>query len=217
MPRRQPSSRLGRRSRPGSSTKSVETSSTNAHFYLGKRDRRGGAKYQIACDLTRAASSGTFRSLGRRSVCYPLDAAAIAERIAAGETTAGDAWRAYAATAVRPYARATFAGALSRARARTAPSTVPVEPTPDSSRSGPGLPIAVSTSATSSEAWRGDKIRKRAGADPVLVVGPDAALRVRGGALDVEHGSGKDRVHVRIDVDGAEAGATSCSTPMASS
>ena len=33
------------------------------------------------------------------------------------------------------------------------------------------------------------------------MIGPDAALRVRGGALDVEHGSGKDRVHVRIDVD----------------
>jgi hypothetical protein len=47
----------------------------------------------------------------------------------------------------------------------------------------------------------GDEIRKRAGADPVLVIGPDAALRVRGGALDVEHGSGKDRVRVRIDVD----------------
>lgn len=36
---------------------------------------------------------------------------------------------------------------------------------------------------------------------PVLVIGPDAALRVRGGALDVEHGSGKDRVRIRIDVD----------------
>jgi hypothetical protein len=47
----------------------------------------------------------------------------------------------------------------------------------------------------------GHEIRKRAGAGPVLVIGPDAALRVRGGALDVEHGSGKDRVHVRIDVD----------------
>ena len=36
---------------------------------------------------------------------------------------------------------------------------------------------------------------------PVLVIGPNAALRVRGGALDVEHGSGKDRGRVRIDVD----------------
>ena len=45
---------------------------------------------------------------------------------------------------------------------------------------------------------KSESVRERA---PVLVIGPDAALRVRGGALDVEHGSGKDRVHVRIDVD----------------
>ena len=45
----------------------------------------------------------------------------------------------------------------------------------------------------------GDEIRKRAGAAPALAIGPDAALRLRGGAL--EHGSGEDRVHVRIDVD----------------
>ena len=44
-------------------------------------------------------------------------------------------------------------------------------------------------------------MRSRAQAGPILVIGPDAALRVRGGALDVEHGSGKDRVRVRIDVD----------------
>ena len=64
--------------------------------------------------------------MGRRSVCDPVDAAAIVERIATGRTTAADAWRAYASaadawrayasTAVRPCARATFAGALSRAR-----------------------------------------------------------------------------------------------------
>ena len=73
--------------------------------------------------------------MGRRSVCDPFDAAAIVERIATGETTAADAWRAYAATAVRPCARATFAEALSRAR-----------------RKRGGLPIAVNASATSSEA-----------------------------------------------------------------
>jgi CRISP-associated protein Cas1 len=131
--------------------------------------------------------------MGRRTVCDPVDAGAIVERIAAGETTSADAYRRYAASAARPCARATFAGALSLARIRTAPSTVPIEPTPHSGRSGPGLPIAVK---------RGHhEIRERAGAAPVLVIGPDAALRVRGGALDVEHGSGKDRVHVRIDVD----------------
>ena len=43
--------------------------------------------------------------MGRRSVCDPFDAAAIVDRIATGETTAADAWRAYAASAaaaVRP-------------------------------------------------------------------------------------------------------------------
>jgi CRISPR associated protein Cas1 len=129
--------------------------------------------------------------MGRRSLCDPFDAAAIVDRIATGETTAADAWRAYAATAGRPYARATFAGALSRARVSA------------------GLPIAVKHERNLKRGVSGHEIRKRAGAldrsraqaGPVLVIGPDAALRVRGGALDVEHGSGKDRVHVRIDVD----------------
>jgi hypothetical protein len=92
---------------------------------------------------------------------------------------------------VRPYARATFAGALGRARASA------------------GLPIAVNAKRNLKRGVSGHEIRKRAGApdrsraqaDPVLAIGPDAALRVRGGALDVEHGSGNDRVHVRIDVD----------------
>jgi hypothetical protein len=129
--------------------------------------------------------------MGRRSVCDPVDAALIVERITKGETTAADAWRAYAATSVRPYARATFAGALSRARVSA------------------GVTIAVKHERNLKRGVSGHQIRKRAGAPdrsraqagPVLVIGPDAALRVRGGALDVEHGSGKDRVHVRIDVD----------------
>ena len=132
-----------------------------------------------------------FHSMGRRSVCDPFDAAAIVERITTGETTAADAYRRYAATAVRPYARATFAGALSRARV------------------GAGLPIAVNAMRNLKRGVSGHEIRKRARAPdpsraqagPVLVIGQDSALRVRGGALDVEHGSGKDRVHVRIDVD----------------
>ena len=129
--------------------------------------------------------------MGRRSVCDPFDAAAIVEQIATRETTAADAYRCYAATAVRPCARATFAGALSRARISA------------------GLPIAVNAMRNLKRGVSGHEIRERPGAPdrsraqagPVLVIGPDAALRVRGGALDVEHGSGKDRVHVRIDVD----------------
>jgi hypothetical protein len=66
---------------------------------------------------------------------------------------------------------------------------------------GAGLPIAVKHERNLKRGVSGHEIRKRAGAAPVLVIGADAALRVRGGALDVEYGSGKDRVHVRIDVD----------------
>jgi hypothetical protein len=127
--------------------------------------------------------------MGRRGICDPFDAAEIVERITAGETTADDAWRAYAATAARPCARATFAGALSRARVSA------------------GLPIAVKHERDLKRGVSGDEIRERAGASPVLVIGPDAALRVRGGGLDVEHGSGKDRVRVKIDVDEPKPGA----------
>ena len=64
-----------------------------------------------------------------------------------------------------------------------------------------GLPIAVNAIRNLKRGVSGHEIRKRAGAGPVLVIGPNAALRVRGGALDVEHGFKPDRVRVRIDVD----------------
>jgi hypothetical protein len=51
-------------------------------------------KYQIAPG--RWAPAG-LRSMGRRSVCDPFDAAAIVERIATSETTAADPYRRYAA------------------------------------------------------------------------------------------------------------------------
>ena len=50
----------------------------------------------------------------------------------------------------------------------------------------------------------------------VLVIGPNAALRVRGGALVVEHGFKPDLVRVRIDVDQPKPAAT-CSTRTANS
>jgi hypothetical protein len=144
--------------------------------------------------------------MGRRSVCDPVDAAAIVERIATGETTAADAWRAYAATAVRPYARATFAGALSRARV------------------GAGLPIAVNVVRNLKRGVSRPESRKRAGAPdrsraqlgPVLVIGPNAALRVRGGVLNIEHGFKPDRVRVR-STSMSRSLPPSCSTPTASS
>ena len=112
--------------------------------------------------------------MGRGSVCDPFDAAAIVERIATGETTAAEAWGAYASTAERPCARATFAQGLSRARTVRARRPAP--------------PLKPRTSL-------------RLDQGSVLVIGPNAALRVRGGALDVEHGFKPDRVRVRIDID----------------
>ena len=121
--------------------------------------------------------------MGRLSVCDPFDAAAIVERIATGETTAADAYRRYAASAARPCARATFAQKLSRARTRAGGLAPPIVETRPPDRS------------------RARALRALDTGGPVLVIGPNAALRVRGGALDVEHGFKPDRVRVRIDVD----------------
>jgi hypothetical protein len=35
----------------------------------------------------------------------------------------------------------------------------------------------------------------------VIVLGPDASLRVRQGALAIEHGEGKERVKLKLDID----------------
>ncbi len=117
--------------------------------------------------------------MGRGSLCDPFDAAAIAERIATGETSAADAYRRYADSAARPCARLTFAQKLSRARMRAGGLSLP----PVEKRS-PGRPPARALSPLGM-------------GGPVLVIGPDAALRVRGGALDVEHGFKPDRERLR--------------------
>jgi hypothetical protein len=119
--------------------------------------------------------------MGRHSVCDPFDAAAIVERIATGETTAADAYRRYAASAARPCARATFAQKLSHARTKAG-------------RLGPLVVEARPPDRSPARALRALDM-----GGPVLVIGP--ALRVRGGALGVEHGLKPDRVRVRIDVD----------------
>jgi CRISP-associated protein Cas1 len=89
-----------------------------------------------------------------------------------------DAWRHYAAKAVRPYAWKTFAlcarqqlmqsgdWSLKRGRERFTPWQ-------DGARASPR----------------------------VLVLGAYAALRVRGGALEIEHGPHNDRQTIRIDID----------------
>jgi hypothetical protein len=83
--------------------------------------------------------------MGTRSICDPFDAATTVERIAAGETTAADAYRRYAASAARPCARATFAGALNRARVTA------------------GLPIAVNAMRNLKRGVSGHESRKPAG------------------------------------------------------
>ena len=124
--------------------------------------------------------------MGRGSVCDPFDAAAIVARVAAGETTAADAWSAV--MPLRPRARSTFAQKLSRARARAGRFVAaPVETRP------PGRPPA--------RALRAPDM-----GGPVLVIGPNSALRVLGGPLDVEHGFKPDRARLRINVDEPEAG-----------
>jgi CRISPR-associated protein Cas1 len=89
-----------------------------------------------------------------------------------------EAWRAYAATAARPYAWTTFAqytrrhimdaGAWSLKRSKEK-----FTPWQDSARASPR----------------------------VLVLGAYAALRVRDGALEIEHGPHNDRQSIRIDID----------------
>src|SRR5208282_3818300 len=121
--------------------------------------------------------------MGRQNVCDPFDAGAIVERIATGETTVADAYRRYVASAARPCARSTFAQKLSRARARARRFVAD----------------SVETRTPSRPPARALRAMDMGG--PVLVIGPNAALRVRGGALDVEHGFKPDRERLRIDVD----------------
>jgi hypothetical protein len=89
-----------------------------------------------------------------------------------------DAWREYAATAARPYAWKTFAQYARRHRVDAGAwslkhSREKLTPWKDGARASPR----------------------------VLVLGAYAALRVRGGALEIEHGPHDDRQTIRIDID----------------
>src|SRR5271166_3692778 len=90
-----------------------------------------------------------------------------------------DAWRDYAARAVRPYAWRTFAKYAREHFLETGdwmpntPAKEKLTPWQDGARASPR----------------------------VLVLGAYAALRVRGGALEIEHGPHDDRRTIRIDID----------------
>lgn len=93
-------------------------------------------------------------------------------------TVLHDAWRDYAANAARPYAWRTFA-------------------------------LYARRQLMESEDWSLKRGKEKltpwqdgARASPrVLVLGPYAALRVRGGALEIKHGPHDDRQTIRIDID----------------
>jgi CRISPR-associated endonuclease Cas1 len=89
-----------------------------------------------------------------------------------------DAWREYAAKAVRPYAWRTFAQYARKHFMETGDWSLErgkekLTPWQDSARASPR----------------------------VLVLGAYAALRVRGGTLEIEHGPHDDRQTIRIDID----------------
>jgi hypothetical protein len=92
-----------------------------------------------------------------------------------------DAWREYAAKAARPYAWKTFSLYARQQLMQSGDWSLErgkenLTPWQDGARASPR----------------------------VLVLGAYAALRVRGGALEIEHGPQGERVTIRIDVD-AEA------------
>jgi CRISPR-associated endonuclease Cas1 len=89
-----------------------------------------------------------------------------------------DAWRDYAAKAVRPYAWKTFALYARRQLMQSGD-------------------WSLERSKDKLTPWRdGARASPR-----VLVLGAYAALRVRGGALEIEHGPDDDRTTIRIDID----------------
>jgi CRISPR-associated endonuclease Cas1 len=107
----------------------------------------------------------------------------VAELVSNAETSRqitilNDAWREYAAKAARPYAWKTFALYARRQLMQSGDWSLKrgkakLTPWQDGARASPR----------------------------VLVLGAYAAVRVRGGALEIEHGPHDDRVTIRIDID----------------
>ena len=84
------------------------------------------------------------------------------------------------------------------------------EPTPQTPHALARVQHSPRRSAPPGRPFRAARLRtilparhEAADAPPVLVIGPNAALRVRGGALDIEHGPAAERSRVRLDIDDA--------------
>ena len=113
----------------------------------------------------------------------PIPYVHVAERIGNAEPSRQsailhDAWREYAAKAVRPYAWKTFALYARRQLKQAGEWSLgcgqeKLTPWQDGARASPR----------------------------VVVLGAYASLRVRGGALEIEHGSHDERQTIRIDID----------------
>ena len=113
----------------------------------------------------------------------PIPYERVAELIAAADgsrqpAVLHDAWRDYAATATRPYAWKTFSlyarqHVIERGEWSLKRGKEKLTPWQDGARASPR----------------------------VLVLGAYAALRVRGGALEIEHGPNRERATIRIDID----------------
>jgi CRISPR-associated protein Cas1 len=136
----------------------------------------GGRSIFLSEEIRREGAMGRPR-------CDRFDAAAIIAAIGKGETTPLKAYQAYASTAARPYARASFEWYLRR-HERLAPSP---EPRPT------GPPASDAAADAESDAFWGARLAVKPRV--VTTEADNASLTVKGGSLFVHDG---DR-HLRYD------------------
>ena len=114
-----------------------------------------------------------------RPRCDPFDAAAIIAAIGKGETTPLRAYQDYAATAARPYARASFETFLQRHQR--------LGPSPEPGPAVPPAPHAIDAAADAeSDAFWGARLAVKSRV--VTTEADNASLTVKGGSLFVHDG-----------------------------
>ena len=114
-----------------------------------------------------------------RPRCDPFDAAAIIAAVVRGETTPLRAYQDYAATAARPYARASFETVLQRHQR--------LGPSPEAGPTAALAPHAIDAAADAeSDAFWGARLAVKPGV--VTTEADNASLTVKGGSLFVHDG-----------------------------
>ncbi len=114
-----------------------------------------------------------------RPRCDPFDAAAIIAAIGKGETTPLRAYQEYAATAARPYARASFETVLQRHQR--------LGPSPEPQPAVPATPHAIDAAADAeSDAFWGARLAVKPSV--ITTEADNASLTVKGGSLFVHDG-----------------------------